>query len=319
MAESIIKAPYTFQNVSDVIYQEVIGETYFSIPGTSDRNVITEGWVSHPTVPAGYTEIMWGVKSWGDAAVLPTGINSGWVRNTRSAATNQIRAAAWNLCAKIESDTVLQSGGNNALTKKKKYLFIGDSYAEGYSHDGNNPGWVYYVAQYLGLNANDYISKYHGGWGFGNTGFLSLLNEVVDTDVTDVVVCGGFNERNYTAEQIMTGITNFKTAAAQKWQGVNVHVGFIAYIKQGTSTGALDDWETIRATLMSTVLPTYQKAITVGCHYLSNAEYWLNEAGLTNSDGYHPSAVGNSNIGMAVTNALISGSAPLPYNGDLRL
>ena len=213
--------------------------------------------------------------------------------------------------------TKTQADLNKALNRK--YLFVGDSYAEGYSHDGNNDGWISYLAGYLGLSDGEYVGTYTGGYNFSSGTFENLMSAVTADDITDVVVCGGYNDRSATESAILTGISSFVSTAKLKWPGVTVRVGFIAYNKQGNGTGAIPEWQTIRTALLNTVLPTYQKGITVGAVYLNNVEYWLNEDGLTPSDGYHPSATGNQYIAMAIANALRSGSAPLPHNEDLRL
>ena len=46
---------------------------------------------------------------------------------------------------------------------------------------------------------------------------------------------------------------------------------------------------------------------------MNNVEYWIKEDGLTDSDGYHPNEAGNRSLAMALANALLTGSAPLPY------
>ena len=201
----------------------------------------------------------------------------------------------------------------------RKILFVGDSYAEGYSHDGNNPGWCEYAAGDMGLGSDEYRKVYTGGYAFNNGTFTSLLAQCQDSDITDVVVCGGFNDRTATASSILSGISAFKAAAESRWPGVRVYVGFVAWIKAGSGSSAKDNWQEIREELTGTVLPAYQDCIKYGCAYLNNVEYWINDAGLTPTDGYHPSAEGNASIGKAVANAFRCGSAPLPYNDSLRL
>lgn len=201
----------------------------------------------------------------------------------------------------------------------RKVLFVGDSYAEGYSHDGNNPGWCEYAASDMGLASDEYRKVYTGGYAFNNGTFTSLLAQCQDVDITDVVVCGGFNDHGATASSIRNGISAFKAAAESRWPGVRVYVGFVAWIKAGSGESAKDDWQDIRDELTSTVLPAYQDCIQYGCAYLNNVEYWINDAGLTPTDGYHPSADGNASIGKAVANAFMGGTAPLPYNASLRL
>lgn len=209
--------------------------------------------------------------------------------------------------------------------KKRRYLFIGDSYCEGYSHDGSNSGWAVYCAGYMGLTSDDYVRKYKGGARFSANGsnntYQALLYEAqYPFDYfTDIVVCGGYNDNAYTEENIKAGISGFITLAKSMYPEARIHIGFVAWNKAGNGSGAIDTWETINAALTGTVLPTYQKCVEYGVDYLSNVEYWLNNDGLTPSDGYHPSETGNRSIARAVANALLTGSAPLPYNADLRL
>jgi len=216
--------------------------------------------------------------------------------------------------------TKTQAEVNNELMPliKKKYLFVGDSYAEGYSHDGTNPGWCSYAAQYMGLSTEEYTSVYSGGQGFANGGFANLIDTATGDGYTDVVICGGYNDNTSTEQTIISGITTCKNKALTKWPGASVHVGFIAYNKAGDGEGAIPEWQAKREALVNVVLPTYQKCVTLGCLYLNNVEYALGESGLTDSDGYHPSAVGNQSIAKAIANALKTGAASLPYNSILR-
>lgn len=227
-------------------------------------------------------------------------------------------------CLQIYNNDVALSDVYDFI-KKRKYLFIGDSYCEGYSHDGRNDGWALYCAGYMGLTSSDYVRSYSGGASFSsnssNNTFIAQLNNLqYPYDYfTDIVVCGGYNDNSYTEDQITAGISDFIAKAKKKFPKARIHVGFIAWNKQGNGSGAIEGWQAINQDLTGIVLPTYQKCVNFGAEYLNNVEYWLNDAGLTPSDGYHPSETGNRNIGRAVANALLSGSAPLPYNSALRL
>lgn len=208
---------------------------------------------------------------------------------------------------------------------RRRYLFIGDSYCEGYSHDGLNDGWAQYCAEYMGLSVDRYVRAYRGGARFSandaNNTFLAqlkLMQSPFDY-FTDIVICGGYNDNSYTAEQILTGISNFVTMARRMFPYARIHIGFIAWNKAGSGEGAITEWADIHARLINTVLPAYQKCTEYGASYMPNVEYWLNDALMTNSDGYHPGEAGNRSIARAIANVLLTGSAPLPYNGDLRL
>jgi len=204
---------------------------------------------------------------------------------------------------------------------KKRYLFIGDSYAQGYSHDGGNVGWVEYCAQYMGLESDQYVKALQGGIGFATgTTFTDMLvsSRYASDYFTDIVVAGGFNDWSHSVSDILAGIENFMTRAKQIYPNAKVHIGCIAYIKQGNGEGALSNYSTIRYIIEDQVIPSYQKCTDYGAIYMVNTEYTLSSYGLTPSDGYHPSDIGNQSIGRGIANAIQSGSACHPYYANLR-
>ena len=288
--------------VQDVIYNET-GEIINQIEqGVADTVAQAEAWVTGEV----------------DGEPVPS-TNPAYNNNAKYYA-EQAEAAAQTLVIDSAptqgSAHAVSSGGVYDAIKNiapdRKYLFVGDSYAEGYSHDGNNSGWCMYLVNYLGLTTDEYEIVYHGGWGFANGGYTALLDNATGSGFTDVVVCGGYNDNAYSEAQISGGIEAFKNKALGKWPNATIHIGFIAYNKEGNGTGAVDEWSKKRKALFDVVLPTYQKCTVFGCSYLNNVECWLREDGLTPSDGYHPNAEGNQAIAKAVANALITGSAPLP-------
>lgn len=200
--------------------------------------------------------------------------------------------------------------------KKSRYLMVGDSYLQGYSHDGNNSGWGEYMAEYLGLSESDYVICANGGASFAsntsNNTFEALIPSTYPTDYfTDVIVCGGYNDNSHTEAQILSGIKSFVTAIRTIYPHAKIHVGCIAYNKAGNGTGAEPKWATIQNAIKHKVLPAYQKCVADHVSYLTNVEYLLDEDGLTPSDGYHPSEAGNRAIAMGVANAVLTGAAPM--------
>ena len=201
---------------------------------------------------------------------------------------------------------------------KNQFLFIGDSYAEGYSHDGNNDGWATYLAGELGIDSSMYQAVYEGGEGFGSGGFLTLLNNAPVKAYSDIIVLGGFNDRLYTYDQIISAIQTFCARARELYPNVTIHIGCVAHIKQGTGESAYQNWQELEATIENTVLPAYQRCTRAGASYLNNAEYLLKDSGLTPTDGYHPSETGNRDIAKGVANGYHTGTCCLPYNSDWR-
>lgn len=204
--------------------------------------------------------------------------------------------------------------------KSRKWLFIGDSYSQGYSHDGNNSGWTTYLVGYMGLSSDEYKIANRGGASFATVGnsFLQLLQGVDGSGYTDIVVCGGFSDFNKTQADIEAAIDTFCQTAWTLFPDARIHVGEVAHIKQGTGSSAYSNWQEVRTKIETIVVPAYQNATKYGARYLNNVEYLLGDSGLTPTDGYHPSAEGNMAIAAGVANALLTGSAPLPYNSTLR-
>lgn len=207
---------------------------------------------------------------------------------------------------------------SGSVTPAKKYLFIGDSYGDGYSHDGNNSGWCEYLAQAMGLSSGQYESVHQGGSGFANAGFLARLNAAVGSGFTDIVVLGGFNDYNSTAADISTGISNFCTRARDLFPHANIFIGCVGWIKEGTGESAYQNWQEVRAAITDKVLPTYQACGKYGAKYVSFSEYLLTDDLMTNTDGYHPGEAGNKAIAQGMINGIATGCACLPFKSILK-
>ena len=211
---------------------------------------------------------------------------------------------------------------------KRRYLFMGDSYCAGYTHGVRNAGWAVYCAEYMGLGEGDYVRSAVPGSKFRTYGEQFINNIPVNYPAdyfTDIVLCGGYNDRfdidgeTDKEAELLTGMQNVCNVFKEKYPYAKIHIGFIAYSKQGTGEGAVDDWLARRNVLINNVLPAYQKCTRFGASYLTNVEYWINDSGLSPEDGYHPNEEGNRSIGQAVAHALLSGSAPLPHNETYRM
>ena len=207
---------------------------------------------------------------------------------------------------------------SGTVEQAKKYLFIGDSYGDGYSHDGNNSGWPVYLAQKLGLTNTQYEKQHQGGSGFANGGFLARLNAASGSGFTDIVVLGGFNDYNATAENIETAISTFCTRARALFPGVKIHIGCVGWIKAGTGESAYSNWQDVRNEITGKVLPTYQNCKKAGADYIAFSEYLLTDALMTPTDGYHPGEDGNKAIAAGIANAINGGVACMPFKSVLK-
>lgn len=183
-----------------------------------------------------------------------------------------------------------------------KTICIGDSYGEGYNPDGNVTGWPQLVKSYLGLTDDNFFSNSLGGSGFAtNTTFATLLsqtsNHFNNEEVTNVIVCGGFNDGGKTENELINAIYNFKKQANILYPNAQIYVGFIGESTDMNSRGKL-------------ILP--RAAYCSGCEYngityLSGVENALHSTMMFGSDGVHPNTWGEETIAKTISNALLNG------------
>ena len=161
----------------------------------------------------------------------------------------------------------------------KKIVFIGDSYGQGYTPDGNVTSWITNVANGLPISTSQKISSAYGGAGFGRTDdtykFSRLLNNLsADNSVKYVVICGGYNDIYSTASNITSGMSDCKSIIASKFPNATMCVGFI-----GNTTDAS------KATDITTTRSRYQtSASSLNAVYLENLNV-LTSANLFSSEG----------------------------------
>lgn len=192
-----------------------------------------------------------------------------------------------------------------------KTICIGDSYGEGYNPDGNVTGWPTLLKGYLGLTDDNFFSNSLGGSGFvNNTTFATLLNQTSNhfhnEDVTNVIVCGGFNDMNTTENAIINAIDNFKKQAEIIYPNAHIFVGFIGESTTMSTRGSL-------------ILP--RASYNSGCGYngityLSGVENALHADQMFGSDGIHPNVWGEESIAKAISNALLNGYASVVHVGS---
>lgn len=189
----------------------------------------------------------------------------------------------------------------------KKFLLIGDSYAEGYTPDGNVTSWQQHFINLTGLSNT--IRKYQGGAGFvnisNNKTFQTLLEEVTDdNNITDIVVLGGYNDTSYNNQQIYNAIKAFQLKANEKFPNANIYIGAVGWSKDGSKI----------YTLNNLILRYKTNAPLCNCGYLKNIEYSLHEYFASfSSDGIHPNGHGQYWIATNLIQALLTGSADVQF------
>lgn len=193
----------------------------------------------------------------------------------------------------------------------KKYIFIGDSYCQGYNPDGNTTGWGERVKQLLGLNNDNCVIKCLGGTGFyrayDNKTFSTLLDEAGaeytdKKEVTHIVICGGYNDNFETTSNVYNAVLAMHNKIRTEYPNAKLYIGMIGASNDATIKGRLQN-----------VLYAYQYGSAGDCvAYLSNVEYALAETNLA-TDGVHPNAEGQHQISIAIKQALDMGSSYIPH------
>ena len=174
----------------------------------------------------------------------------------------------------------------------KKYIFIGDSYNEGYGHPHYNLGWGLILKDYLGLSSSDYYNLYEGGSGFvhvGNDGhtFQKLLesNSSVITnknEITDIIIAGGYNDNDSNESTINTAIGNMMSYIKTNYPNAKTYIGMIGNNADWSNSGVF-----IRNYLAYRVLPAYKDCQKYGATYLENIELTTHDYDLFYSDNVH--------------------------------
>lgn len=188
----------------------------------------------------------------------------------------------------------------------KKYILIGDSYADGYTPDGNVTSWQQLFIDYTGLSNT--IRKHLGGTGFvnlvQNKNFQTLLEEITsDNTVTDIVVLGGYNDMSYNQQQIYNAINSFIIKANEKFPNAKIHIGFVGWTRNSTNIYPL-----------SITCQRYRECCGYFmASYLNNIEFSLhNYFDDFSSDGIHPVLQGQIKITRNLIQALMTGSCNNP-------
>ena len=192
-------------------------------------------------------------------------------------------------------------------TSKRKYIFIGDSYATGQGPDVTVTDYVTTIISLFNLTASDYYRAQQGGasWkGFsGRPSYQSLLESLSSTitdkdSITDIIVCGGVNDTSGTVSDGQGAMATFRNYVASNYPNATVRVGFIG-------------WSSDRATrwLMYQIsYPLYTTCGFVGFQALDIPIPILHGYSTDfQSDGVHPNATGQNKLAWCIAGALSGG------------
>lgn len=185
---------------------------------------------------------------------------------------------------------------------KRKLIFIGDSYGDGYTPDGSTTGWCDRLKSKLvncHFSAENIYINHKGGACFSNPSndYLTLLKGVANQIsnkkmVTDVLIGGGYNELPYGDQEtkVKGCIDTLISYVQNTYPNAVVH-----FAPFGVAFKNRDNQYALKYKL----LPMYKtKAIFTNQPFLTvtGAENILSFRNMMSSDGIHPNEWGLENI-----------------------
>lgn len=177
---------------------------------------------------------------------------------------------------------------------KRKLIFIGDSYGDGYTPDGNTTGWCDRLKNKLvscHFSADNIYINHKGGASFSNSSndYITLLKALASSisdkkKVTDVLIGGGYNELAYgdQASTVRSCINTLVSYVQNTYPNAVVH-----FAPFGIAFKNRDNQYALKYKL----LPVYKSA---ACYnnmpfmIVPGAENILSIENMMSSDGIHP-------------------------------
>ena len=195
---------------------------------------------------------------------------------------------------------------NISNLKSEKYIFIGDSYGEGYTPEGNVTSWIDYTKQLMHLSEDNCYSYAVGGYGFTTEGFQELINRAV-SDIVDkekikyIVVGGGYNDSwNYSA--IANSMKVFFDICNNNFPNSKIIIAPFGWCVEGLTTG-VHVTQTF-SNLINMVLEYQRNAVINGGCYVDGIYSVLHKNEFFSSDFVHPNNNGQYAIALAISNYL---------------
>ena len=210
-----------------------------------------------------------------------------------------------NLVAeKMFDNDILNIKADINLIKNKNVIMIGDSYAN------RENSWQDRLKSFIGLTNENCVMKRVSGTGFVNTvdgqNFRTMVTNNISIPaekVTDIIVCGGYNDHGYDNETQLTAIQNFLNTCKTTYPNAKVYIGFISWAKPGLTNYANIIGELQRTRNNYMLCSTYYSK----AYYLNNVEYALHSADNIDDSYFHPTASGQYILAYHILNSWLTG------------
>lgn len=201
-------------------------------------------------------------------------------------------------------------------TVANNVLIIGDSYAEGYTPEGNIKGFPTLMAEYAGWKENiNFWKQTEGGSGFVNVGvagktFMGLITdaynrmtEVQRLSIKKILIAGGWNDAPGTVSGISTAIKGTVEKTKKMFINADIYIAMIGW------SGNYDK----RDQIVKNVLPAYTRCGKYGAKYITNSEYIMHNYGGFASDKNHPNIENQDLLASYLLDGIETGSCDVQY------
>ena len=199
-------------------------------------------------------------------------------------------------------------------------LIIGDSYAEGYTPDGNVKGFPTLMGEYAGWTEDvDFWKQYAGGAGFVSVGSLgknfkdlitdafNRMTDVQRLSIKKILIAGGWNDAVSSTASITTAIKGTIDKAKQMFKNAEIYIAMIGW------SGNYEKREQI----VKNVIPAYTRCGKYGAKYITNSEYIMHNYGGFASDNNHPNSENQDLLATYLLDGIRSGSCDVQYKQNL--
>lgn len=203
---------------------------------------------------------------------------------------------------------------NSVVSRMKRNVFvITDSYGVYKSNSDASgdpmvfPSYFTKVFNFMGFVAH------HGGnfnAGASNSADFAAIykNEAkpkITADLTDLIIVGGFNDREAEPSAIHAGIKRLYDAVIKDYPNCKISIGHFGWSSTPDSK--------VRDSMLTHSLVAYRACTTDGCAYMPNSEYTMHNYSLFTTDNVHPNTNGKAEIVKQIFEYLCTGTCDVHY------
>lgn len=259
------------------------------------------------------TIVKYGTSTYTSRQLVPASIGSPNTAPEYWALTGDYNGAIvdiQNRLNEMDSNISVLNGSDKNVAYGRSILLIGDSYATGSGTPGG-VGWMQPVKNFLSTYGATVYGTGVSGSSLAGGGYLlqyQALSHSQKESLSDIYICGGANERNFTEQQVREAATNFMSEVRAVSNRTSVTFVFVGNALQPASAVS----QMIR----------YSKICAEACidaeiRYYNKFDILVNPANMYkdgDSESIHPSLTGHGLIARNLINIIYGCDVPSTYS-----